>query len=151
MKITLCGSIAFHDEMKEIQNKLEALGHKVDLPPSEVPDENGKMIPVKQYYEIRKMAEKEKGSNENWIWDLKEIAMKNHFNKVTWSDVVLIANFTKNNIENYIGANTLLEMGLAFHLGKKIYLLNPIPEMSYKEEILGMKPVIINNNFFDII
>jgi len=151
MKITLCGSIAFHDEMKEIQNKLEALGHEVDLPPSEVPDENGVMIPVKKYYEIRKLAEKQKGSDDNWIWDLKEVAMKNHFKKVAWADVVLIANFSKNNIENYVGANTLLEMGLAFHLGKKIYLSNPIPEMSYKEEILGMKPIVINGNFSNIV
>jgi len=95
MKITLCGSIAFHDEMKEIQNKLEALGHEVDLPPSEVPDENGVMIPVKKYYEIRKLAEKQKGSDDNWIWDLKEVAMKNHFKKVAWADVVLIANFSR--------------------------------------------------------
>lgn len=38
------------------------------------------------------------------------------------------------------------EMGLAFHLGKPIYLYNPIPEISYKEEILGMKPVVMNRS-----
>jgi len=151
MKITLCGSIAFYDEMKEIQEKLEALGHEVDLPPSEVPDENGVMMPVKKYYEIRKLAEKEKGGGDSWIWDLKSVAIMNHFNKVAWADVILVNNYTKNNIPNYIGANTFLEMGLAFYLGKKIYLLNPIPEVSYKEEILGMKPVVINNNFLELI
>ena len=49
-----------------------------------------------------------------------------------------------------IGGNTFLEMGLAMHLKKKIYLLNSIPEISCKEEILGMKPVIINNNLSEI-
>jgi hypothetical protein len=147
MKITLCGSIAFHDEMKELKTKLVALGHEVDLPPSEVPDENGTLIPVKKYYEIRKAAEKEKGSDDSWIWDLKKVAMENHFAKVASADVILVTNFTKNNIPNYIGANTLLEMGLAFYLNKKIYLLNPIPEISYKEEILGMKPIVIVGNF----
>ena len=72
--------------------------------------------------------------------------MRTHFKKVEWSDVVLILNYDKNNIINYIGANTLLEMGLAFHINKPIYLLNPIPEISYKEEILGMKPMVLNGD-----
>lgn len=151
MKITLCGSIAFYGEMEEIKVKLEKLGHEVKLPPSQVPDENGVMIPVKKYYEIRKMAEKEKGSDDRWIWDLKEKAMRNHFDKVVWADAVLITNFDKNGIKDYVGANTLLEMGLAFHSKKKIYLLNPIPEISYKEEILGMKPAVINGDLGKII
>jgi hypothetical protein len=151
MKITLCGSIAFHDEMSELKTKLVALGHEVDLPPDEVPNENGVMIPVKQYYEIRKLAEKEKGSDDSWIWNQKEAAMRNHFAKVTWADVILVTNYTKKDIENYIGANTLLEMGLAFHLNKKIYLLNSIPEISYKEEVLGMKPIVIDNDLKKII
>jgi hypothetical protein len=37
-------------------------------------------------------------------------------------------------------------MGLAFHLGKIIYLLNPIPEMAYKEEILAVQPTILYGN-----
>lgn len=146
MKITLCGSIAFYDEMKDIKKELEDLGHDVDLPPSEVPDKNGILIPVKKYYEIRKTTEK----NDGWVWELKEKAMRDHFNKVAWADVILVANYDKNNINNYIGANTLLEMGLAFHLKKKIFLLNPIPEISYKEEILGMKPIVINKNLSKI-
>ena len=39
-----------------------------------------------------------------------------------------------------------MEMGVAFYLHKKIFLLNPIPEISYREEILGMKPIIINGD-----
>jgi hypothetical protein len=146
MKITLCGSIAFYSEMEDIKQKLEKLGHEVDLPPSQVPDENGVMIPVKKYYEIRKSAEE----NDGWIWDLKETAMRNHFVKVASTDVVLVTNFDKNNIKNYIGASTLLEMGLAFYLKKKIYLLNPIPEIAYKEEILGMKPTILSGDLAEI-
>ena len=142
MKITLCGSIAFFDEMLSRQKELESIGHEVKLPPHEIKDDNGDMIPVKQYYAIRKSTDK----NDGWIWDAKEKAMRTHFEKVEWSDVVLILNYDKNNIINYIGANTLLEMGLAFHINKPIYLLNPIPEISYKEEILGMKPVVLNGD-----
>ena len=47
MNITICGSIAFYDEMLDAKKKLEQLGHRVKLPPFEVKDENGNMIPVK--------------------------------------------------------------------------------------------------------
>ncbi|MFA6307354.1 MAG: hypothetical protein WC664_00755 [Patescibacteria group bacterium] len=146
MKITICGSIAFYDEMLDVKKKLEQLGHLVKLPPFEVKDENGDMIPVKEYYAKRKA----ETNDTSWIWDRKEEAMKLHFEKVTWSDVVLILNYNKNNIPNYIGANTLLEMGLAFHLNKKIFLLNDIPEINYKEELLGMKPMVIHNDLTKI-
>ena len=146
MNITICGSIAFYDEMLDIKKKLEQLGHQIKLPPFEVKDENGNMIPIKEYYSRRK-SETDAAS---WIWDRKEDAMRMHFQKVEWSDAVLILNYDKNNISNYVGANTLLELGLAFHLNKKLFLLNDIPEIGYKEEILGMKPIIINNDLTKI-
>ena len=146
MKITLCGSIAFYDEMLGIKKELEELGHKVTLPPFEVKDENGNMIPVKEYY-VKRKAET---NDASWIWDRKEEAMRLHFQKVAWSNAVLILNYDKNNVPNYIGANTLLEMGLAFHLHKKLFLLNGIPEINYKEEILGMKPVVVSKDLTKI-
>ena len=77
--------------------------------------------------------------------------MRKHFDKVAWSDAILVLNYDKNKIEGYVGANTLMEMGLALHLNKRIYLLNPMPEISYKEEILGMKPIIINGDLSKIV
>jgi len=147
MKITICGSIAFYKEMEEAKERLEQLGHEVDLPPSQFEDGNGNTISASQYYEIRKTST----DNTGWVWDRKEMAMKKHFNKVVWSDAILVLNYAKNNIPGYVGANTLMEMGLALHLNKKIYLLNPIPEISYKEEILGMKPAIIDGDLSKII
>jgi hypothetical protein len=142
MKITLCGSIAFYNEMEAIKARLEKMDHEVKLPPSHIKNESGIMIPIKQYYSIRKATDKTDG----WIWDRKADAMRWHFDKVAWSDVILVVNHDKNGIKNYIGGNTLLEMGLAFHLKKPIYLYFPIPEVTYKEEILGMKPVIIDED-----
>jgi len=147
MKITICGSIAFFEKMLEVKKELELLGHEVEIPPVEVADENGNMIPVKEYYERRK-AETDDAS---WIWQRKEEAMRLHFEKVEWCDAVLLLNYDKNNIANYIGANTFLELGLAFHLRKKLYLLNGIPEVSYKEEILGMQPVVIDGDLNKIL
>lgn len=146
MNITICGSIAFYDEMLNIKKNLEELGHQVKLPLPEVKDENGNMITVKEYYAKRKA----ETDDRSWIWDKKEEVMRLHFQKIEWSDAVLILNHDKNNIPNYVGANTLLDMGLAFHLNKKLFLLNDIPEISYKEEILGMKPVVISQDLTKI-
>ncbi len=142
MKITLCGSIAFIKEMQDAKIRLEAAGHEIKMPPLEVPDEKGTMIPVKEYWDARKAT----ATTTGWLWDRKEETMRNHFEKVLWADAILVLNYSKNSIENYIGGNVLLEMGLAFHSRKPIYLLNPIPEILYKEEILGMKPIVISGN-----
>lgn len=63
------------------------------------------------------------------------------------ADAILVANFDKNGIKNYIGGNTLMEIGFAHVLNQKIFLLNPIPEIKYyKSEIEAVKPVIINGD-----
>jgi len=146
MKITLCGSIAFQDEILSIKEKLEKLGHEVKIWSSKVKDENERLIPVQEYYKIRRTA----NNNEKWVWDRKAEAIFKHFKKVAWSDAILITNYDKNDVKGYIGGNTLMEMGLAFFLKKKIYLLNEIPELPYKEEILGVKPVILKGNLTKI-
>jgi hypothetical protein len=142
MKITICGSIAVYEQMQNLQSELEKLGHEVKIPPIEVANETGQMISVKEFYEIRKTLPE----NTSWVWERKSQAIRAHFEKVAWSDAILVLNYDKNGIKNYIGANTLLEIGLAFYLHKKIFLLNPIPEIGYKEELLGTNPTVINND-----
>jgi hypothetical protein len=133
--------------MQTTKDTLETLGHQVKLPPSEIMGENGNMLSVKDYYALRKTTD----ATEGWIWEAKEQAMRNHFEKVLWADHILVLNHDKNGIANYIGPNTLLEMGLAFHHRKKIFLIKPIPELSYKEEILGMHPIVIFENLSSIV
>jgi len=142
MNITICGSIAFYDEMIQVKEQLESLGHTIKLPPIEVKDKDGNLISVKKYYELRK----NETDDVSWIWDRKKEAMEAHFDKVAWSDAILVLNYEKNNIKGYVGANTFLEMGLAMHLNKKIFLLNEIPEIGSKEEILGMKPIVVHGD-----
>ncbi len=116
MKITLCSSAIFKDETYEIKEKLEKLGHEVFVYPEEV-EMNGQKISVEKFYEIEK------------------------------SDAILVLNFDRKDIKGYIGGNTFLEMGIAFYLGKKIYLWkNPSEKLPYYEEIMAMKPVIIDEN-----
>ena len=91
MKITICGSIAFINEMQNVKRELEMLEHEIKLPPSEIIDGNGDVMPVKDYYALRKATD----TTDGWIWDRKEEAMRNHFNKVIWADAILVLNITK--------------------------------------------------------
>ena len=142
MKITLCGSLAFFEEMEKVRKDLEALGHEVKSPPLMVPDGKGGEISVYDRYKQSKAA----GIGDDAIWDMCEGAMRNHFDKVVWCDAVLVVNEEKNDIPGYIGANTLLEVGVGFHFKKPLYLMHQIPEISYQEEILGMKPIVIDSD-----
>lgn len=54
MKITLCGSIAFYDEMVRVKKELEEIGHEVRLPPDKIEDSKGEFISVQDYYSLRK-------------------------------------------------------------------------------------------------
>jgi len=146
MKITICGSIAFQDEILSIKERLEKLGHEVKIWPLKVKGEKGQLISVQEYYKIRRAA----NNDEKWVWDRKAEAVMEHFNKIAWSDAILVVNYDKNDVKGYIGGNTLMEMGLAFFLKKKIYLLNEVPELPYKEEILGVKPIILNGDLTKI-
>ncbi len=74
--------------------------------------------------------------------------IKKHFEKIDASDAILVLNFTKNGTEYYIGANTFLEMGVAFRRGIKIFLLNPIPDNPYIwDEAVAMQPIVLFGDF----
>jgi len=142
MKITICGSTAFIDEMEAMSKQLELLGHEVKMPPVTLIGFDGKEYHTRDYYKLKKSMPKDNPE----FWNNHTQRIKSHFDKVEWAEAVLITNYDKNHISYYIGPNTLMEMGLAFHLNKKIFLLNPVPEIAWKEEILGMRPVVINND-----
>jgi hypothetical protein len=146
MKITICGSIAFIDEMEKIMNNLQSLGHEVAMPPLKFVDGNGKQWDAKDYYKFKKT----QPFNDLEFLNSHHQRIRDHFDKVEWAEAILVTNYDKNNIANYIGPNTLMEMGVAFHLGKTIYLLNPIPDTAWKEEVLGLRPIIINGNLNEI-
>ena len=140
MKITICGSTAFINEMDNVAQALERLGHEVKFPPVTFTDGDGKEWHTLDYYAFKKT---QPFNNPEFLKNHTQ-RIRDHFNKVEWSDAILVTNYDKNNIKNYIGPNTLMEMGVAFYLGKKIYLLNAIPEVAWKEEILGMRPIVID-------
>ena len=117
MRITICGSMTFHSEMEKIGQQLRKNGHDVKVP-------------------LLRIDVKEKAD-----------AIDDHFAKVAWSDAILVVNYPKHEIDGYVGGNTLMEIAVAYYLKKKIYLLLPVSyKLPYKEEILGMRPIIIQEN-----
>lgn len=149
MKITVCGSMVFYKEMKEAQTALEARGHEVQIPllDNELPPEfgGGRTLAFGQYIEER--GGTDAFTPDDPLWDFKAAAINDHFGKVEWSDAILVINHNKRGVEGYIGGNTLMEMALAFYLKKPIYMLNEVSgELLYKQEVMGMKPIILDGD-----
>jgi len=103
------------------------------------------------------MIDKEKEENEltnAQIDQLKNITMKSYFDEIKACDAILIMNYPNANNHNYIGPNTLLEMGIALHHNKHIFLLNPISDdvSDYKvsDEVRGMMCTCIHGDLHHI-
>jgi len=149
MKITLCGSIQFYKEMESARDTLLKIGHEVKIPELalEVPEEygGGKKTYFGQFIEQNGGIDSFPAGHE--IWSMKEGAINDHFDKINWCEAVLIINHEKRGIQGYVGGNTLIEIGVAFYSKKKIYILNQVSsELSYKQEIMGMKPLMLNGD-----
>lgn len=121
MKIVLCGSMKFKEDIINIGQKLEKMGFLVLLPVECI---NG---------------------------EPKEIASRAHFNRIISddTDAILVINQTKNDLANYIGPNTFAEIAFAFFHNKKIFLLNDIYE-PFRDELEGWKAITLNNKLDDI-
>lgn len=136
MKIAICASLDFAQEMKEFSEKLEEKGHSVILP------KTAEMIHRGETSAEQIREEKEAGRIHERMQRLD--ILRYYFEKIGESDAVLVLNLDKKGVKGYIGGNTFLEMGFAHVLNKKIFLLNPIPDMPYKDEIKAMKPTALD-------
>lgn len=144
MKICICSSMAFYRQFCEVKEQLEKLGHTVLAPDVEF-EMKGDDTSVGAYFDRNGGVDAFPPDHE--VWKKKGDAITKHFRKIDGSDCVLIINYEKKGTPNYIGGNTFLEMGYAYGTGKKIFILNELPKIStYKEEILGMKPVVLESD-----
>lgn len=127
MKVTICASIHFLDKIIKIREKLYEYKCDVYVPMPEE-DELANGITLENKYNV----------------------MRDHFDKIHSSDAILVLNYDKDDVKNYIGTNTLIEIGVAFFLKKKIILLNDLPEMKLKDEVEAMKPIILHGKIDNI-
>lgn len=131
MKIFIICSKAFYDKIAEIKTKLEEKNHIIILPNSY---DNPNLE-----FEIM-----EKGEKIHKEWKKKMFNLS--IEKIKDVDAVLVLNFQKNGIDNYIGGATFLEMYDAFRYKKKIFMYNDIPKGMLYDEILGFEPILINGD-----
>lgn len=132
MKIGVSGSMQYTEKMIEICRKLEAMGHTVF------------MSKFGSEYVGKNDEEKEKLKlHHKYNFD----AIREFWVPMQDADALVVANYDKHGIKNYIGGNSFLEMGFAHVLNQKLYLMNPIPKMPYYEtELIAMKPTILNGD-----
>lgn len=149
MKITICGSMAFYEEMQDLKKELEVLGHEVMLPRlnKEVHPSlgGGHTMYFAKYIE-------DNGGIDSFapghiVWDHKEGGIRDHFDKIDWCEAILVVNPEKRGVRGYVGGNTLMELGVAFYQRKPIYIMDDVSsELSYKQEIMGMKPIFLEGD-----
>jgi hypothetical protein len=132
MRIGVAGSMQYTEKMMEICDELHKLGHDVFM--SKFADSYvGKTDEEKEELKL----------HHKYTMD----AIREFWKPMQGADALVVANYDKHGIKNYIGGNAFLEMGFAHVLGQKLFLLNPIPDMPYYgTEIIAMKPVILNGD-----
>lgn len=133
MKIVVCGSMSNYPQMADLKNRLIAGGHEIMLPDPSNDKQLNEIIENKYV--------------DTFELKIKYNYIKKHFQHIVKGDCVLIANFDKNGVKNYVGGNSFLEMGFAYTMNKPIYLLNPIPSIEYYyNEMAAMQPIILYGN-----
>lgn len=128
MKITISGSMTFVEDMIKTADYLRKKGFNIFTPEPLVTEE---------WYQ-------KNHGRDNFLKDKPVWTMK-HFKRIENSDAILILNHEKKGIPGYFGSNTLMELSVAFYLGKKIFFLNPIKENHpHYEELIGMNAIVLN-------
>lgn len=136
MKVIICGSISAAEEILNAKKELENSGHEVEIP------EGVKNLELRGRTEV---SAEEKAEDK-----IKHDLIRGYFAKMKNYDVVLVVNPEKRGVAGYIGGNTLIEMAFGHVLGKNLYVLNPLPELSYTAEILAMQPIVLNGDLNQI-
>ena len=131
-KVIICGSISAADEIERVRDELVASGCEVEIP------EGVKHV---KEWDPRDASVVEKAERK-----ITHDLIRRYFEKMKGYDIVLVVNPEKKGFVGYIGGNTLIEMAFAHILNKPLYLLYPVPEMSYTSEILAMQPVVLNGS-----
>lgn len=139
MKIYICGSLTFSKEMIEIGEKLKELGHKVQIPTD------------------AKLITKGKHNHNDLDADFKHCLendiMRTHMKFAQKCEAILCLNYDKNNIHGYIGAATLMELGIAYLNRRKMFLWQKLPNFNdqrWAHEVRTMQPIVIDGDLTKI-
>ena len=140
--IVICSSGSFYKHVNQIANELRKKGFKVVVPAT------AEKMKSHEDYDIAKV--------KTWIHNSEHFNIKHelsmgHFNEVAKGDAILIVNDNKPGQPNYIGPNATMEWGLAYYLGKPVFILNGVDKDSnYYEEVYGMSAAVLDGDLSKI-
>lgn len=133
MHVIICESMSAATEMVAAKAELELRGHSVTLPRH-----------TDRYVAGELTSETAVESIEHKIaGDL----IRSYYDQIREADAVLVVNVPKHGVAHYIGGNSFLELAFAHVIKKQCFLLNPVPNVPYADEIHAMQPVIIDGNY----
>jgi hypothetical protein len=126
MKISICGSMAFIDQMEMLATELRKRGFAVSTPVRE-----------------ERMIAWNSIDPEEAI-RLKSGYISGYLQEIRSADFVLIANYKKSGVAGYIGANSLIEAAFAYALGIPVIFLFEPGHQACRLEALAMMNSCLN-------
>lgn len=122
MNVVLAGSMSFASKMNEVKTQLEGADNVATMP-----IDGGDLTP-------------------DAIRGYNDAALE----RIRNADFLIVINEKKHDIEGYVGANTLVEIGMAYALNTPIYLLNKYDtEQANAVELAGLIDGIIDKDVTD--
>ena len=136
--IVICTSATFYEHANQIAEELVKMGYSVIIPTTtEKMKKSGD-------YDVKKV---KTWFDNSELFNLKQNLAREHFGKITKGDAVLILNDDKPGQPAYIGPNTLMEWGLAYYLGRPVFILNGVSKNANTyEEVYGMSTAVLNGD-----
>ncbi|MCK4669988.1 MAG: hypothetical protein KAT43_02200 [Nanoarchaeota archaeon] len=125
LKITLCSSAKFFPRLPRIKKALQKLEYEILLP---------------------SMIDFHDPEEEEFI-RRQTISTIDHFRKIGRSDAIYVANYDNERIPGRVGENSFSEIAVAFYKKIPIFLMNPVPEMSYRDVIQSMQPHVVGRKW----
>lgn len=136
MKIVVAGSMQLSENMIDLVEELKKIGFDAA---------------TTKYAENMVGKSDEEKETMKLHQKLNQDAMREFFELMEDADGLLVANYEKGGVNNYIGANAFLEMGYAYIKKQKIFLINPIPDNPfYRSEIEAMRPIILHGDLMKL-
>ncbi len=110
----------------------------------------------KANYEVTTPIREEPSTNWDALSKAETFALKKryideHLSKIKQADLVLLANYNKNGVQGYIGANSLMEAAFAYALGIKVAYLEQPGEQPCRLEALSISQTIVGEDLSCIV